>query len=334
MKTTKLQPLSRLLGLIAGLALIASLFLPIWRIDLIAPQYPEGIFMQIYANKLGGDVEIINGLNHYIGMATIHEEDFVEFKVLPYIIGFFVFMGIMVWLINRRWFLYLTFGLFMVFAVAAMYDFWKWEYDYGHNLDPTAPIQIPGMAYQPPLIGSKVLANFIAWSFPDTGGFFFIGAGVLLLAAVILEWRAIKKSKKAIAAASFALMISMSLVSCNPGPRPIEFGQVDCASCKMKLMDNKYGVEFLTDKGKVFIFDDLVCAENFAMSNDTKGGSFYVVDFANPGKLIKSEAAFYAEGGSFSSPMGSNTAAFSNEDVAKKMAGESGATLKTWTPRK
>ena len=57
-----------------------------WRIELNAPQYPEGLIMLIYPNKLGGNVDIINGLNHYIGMKTLHTEDFIEFTLLPVII--------------------------------------------------------------------------------------------------------------------------------------------------------------------------------------------------------------------------------------------------------
>ena len=94
---------------------------------------------------------------------------------------------------GSRKFLYTLLGLFVVFGIVAMYDFWKWEFDYGHNLDPNAAIKVPGMAYQPPLIGFKQLLNFGAYSMPDLGGWLFIGAGALMLAAVFMEW---KRSKK------------------------------------------------------------------------------------------------------------------------------------------
>lgn len=332
MKDNKLIPASRILGLIAGLILIAAIFLPIWRIDLIAPQYPEGLYMQIFSNKLGGDVEIINGLNHYIGMQLIHEEDFVEFKVLPYLIGFFVLMGILVFIINRRWFLYLTFALFLIFSVLAMYDFWKWEYDYGHNLDPTAPINIPGMTYQPPLIGSKQLANFTAWSFPDVGGYFFIGAGLLLLIAVWLQWRADRRKTK-LAATTVAVSLFLIMASgCNTSPKPIAYGEVDCHTCKMKLVDNKFGVEYINENGKAYIFDDAVCAETFAGENDVAPGKFYVADFANPGSLVDAGSAFYIRGGKIQSPMGSGIAAFSTEADAERTAKETGAEITRWSP--
>jgi copper chaperone NosL len=74
-----------------------------------------------------------------------------------------------------------------------MYDFWRWEYNYGHNLNPDAAIIVPGMAYQPPLIGYKQLLNFGAYSMPDIGGWIFIGVGVLLFLCVIAAWKNSKK---------------------------------------------------------------------------------------------------------------------------------------------
>lgn len=194
-KSNKINGLTKVLLFMAAILLVISIFVPLWYIDLDAPQYPEGLRLLIYPNKLEGDVEIINGLNHYIGMKTLHTNDFVEFTVLPYIIGFFAALTLIVALVGNRKFLYFLLALFVVFGIVAMYDFWKWEYDYGHNLDPAAAIKVPGMAYQPPLIGFKQLLNFGAYSFPDIGGWCFIGAGALMLLAVILEWRRAKKLK-------------------------------------------------------------------------------------------------------------------------------------------
>ncbi|HMK05274.1 MAG TPA: hypothetical protein VK489_13820, partial [Ferruginibacter sp.] len=155
MKDQKLQTWIRVLLVICGLALIPVLFVPMWKIDLVAPQYPEGLMLLIYPDKLAGNVDIINGLNHYIGMKTLHTDDFMEFTILPYIIGFFAAAFVFVGLINRKKLLYILFILFVGFGILAMYDFWRWEYNYGHNLDPAAAIIVPGMAYQPPLIGFK-----------------------------------------------------------------------------------------------------------------------------------------------------------------------------------
>ena len=79
-----------------------------------------------------------------------------------------------------------------------MVDFWRWEYAYGHELNPDAPIQVPGMAYQPPLIGYKQLLNFGAFSIPDIGGFLFILVGLLLLIALLLPWHKKRKARTAL----------------------------------------------------------------------------------------------------------------------------------------
>ena len=92
MKKNSISTVSRIVVFLCGIALIAVLFVPMWRIELDAPQYPEGLRLLIYANKIAGDVDIVNGLNHYIGMNTLHTEDFLEFTILPGIILFFVAM--------------------------------------------------------------------------------------------------------------------------------------------------------------------------------------------------------------------------------------------------
>lgn len=191
--TKRISIKSKVSLIIAAILLAVSIFVPLWYIDLDAPQYPEGLRLLIYPNKLAGNVDIINGLNHYIGMETLHAENFIEFTVLPYIIGFFALLTLIIALAGRRKLIYLLLGLFIAFGIIAMVDFWKWEYNYGHNLNPDAAIKVPGMAYQPPLIGFKQLLNFGAYSFPDIGGWLFIGAGVLMVLVVIIEW---KKSKK------------------------------------------------------------------------------------------------------------------------------------------
>jgi copper chaperone NosL len=147
----------------------------------------------MYPNKLGGNVEVINGLNHYIGMKTLHANNFMEFTVLPYIISFFAAFCFLVAFLNKRKWLTALLISFVAFGVIAMVDFYRWNYNYGHDLDPNAAIQVPGMTYQPPLIGYKQLLNFGAYSIPDIGGWIFIGVGVLLLTAVILQFRNNKK---------------------------------------------------------------------------------------------------------------------------------------------
>lgn len=192
----KLSVTSRILVAFASGALIAAFFLPVWRIDLFAPQYPEGLMMNIWINGLSGDVEIINGLNHYIGMKHISVDMFPEFRFLPYVVGFFMLLGMLVAVTGNRKFLLFYLILTAIGGALAMYDFYQWGYDYGHNLDPSAAIQVPGLSYQPPLFGHKRLLNFDAYSFPDVGGWVVIGAAVLAFGVWFAEWYHQRKKNK------------------------------------------------------------------------------------------------------------------------------------------
>ncbi len=194
----KLSVPSRILVAFASGALIAVFFLPAWRIDLFAPQYPEGLTMYIWVNNITGDVDVINGLNHYIGMKHITVDMFPEFKFLPFVVAFFMLLGMLVAITGNRRFLLYYIILTVIGGALAMYDLYQWGYDYGHNLDPKAAIQVPGLSYQPPLFGHKRLLNFDAYSFPDVAGWIVVGAALLAFAVWLYEWYKQRKIKKQI----------------------------------------------------------------------------------------------------------------------------------------
>ncbi|MEX1240259.1 MAG: hypothetical protein WEB30_11095 [Cyclobacteriaceae bacterium] len=189
----KLQPISRIVVAISALLMVSAYFVPLWRILMWAPQYPEGLGMQIWINNITGDVRIISALNHYIGMRHIEVSMFPEFQYMIYIVAFVIAVGLLVSIINRRYALWFYAILIMASAIAALVDFYLWGYDYGHNLNPNAAIVVPGMAYQPPVIGTKQLLNFTAFSGPDIGGWIFMAAGILAIGSLVWE---IYKSRK------------------------------------------------------------------------------------------------------------------------------------------
>ena len=324
MKNNKISSISRILLFLCAVGLTVVLFVPMWRIDLDAPQYPEGLRMLIYANKLAGNVDIINGLNHYIGMKTLHVEDFPEFKILPGIILFFVAFFIAAALLGKRKWINLSFAMFVTFGIVAMIDFWKWEYEYGHNLNPDAAIIVPGMAYQPPLIGFKQLLNFGAYSMPDIGGWIFVAVGAILLGLVFFEW----KRKKSFTQNSTLLPLLVmafsitALSSCSTKPQPLRVGQDNCNFCKMTINNHRFGAEIITKKGKIFKFDDEHCIIGFLNSKkvaqqDISG--IYFIDFTIPDKLVNVNDAVFLQCPALKSPMGGNIAAFSNEDSLAKV---------------
>ena len=189
----KLKNTSRILLAVASLALISAYFIPLWQILMWAPQYPEGLEMKIWINTLTGDVRTISALNHYIGMKTIEVSMFPEFGYMIYIVAGIIAMGLITSLVGKRFMLISFFGVMIATALSALIDFYMWGYDYGHNLSPDAPIKIEGMSYQPPLIGTKILLNFTAFSGPDVGGWIFISVGILVFSILLYEWKANRK---------------------------------------------------------------------------------------------------------------------------------------------
>lgn len=167
--------------------MVSAYFVPLWQILMWAPQYPEGLGMKIWINNITGDVRIISALNHYIGMRHIDVSMFPEFEYMIYILGFVILFGLATALVNRRTMLVIYAILIVTCGIAALVDFYLWGYDYGHNLDPNAAIVVPGMVYQPPLIGTKQLLNFTAFSGPDIGGWIFIVSGLLGIGALVYE---------------------------------------------------------------------------------------------------------------------------------------------------
>ncbi len=326
----KLSKSSLFLLLVTTILLGISIFVPIWRIDLDAPQYPEGLRLLIYANKLGGNVDIINGLNHYIGMKTLHTEDFIEFKILPFLIGAFSVLSLLALLIGKKRFFYGIFVLFILFGIVAMVDFWRWEYNYGHNLDPNAAIIVPGMAYQPPLIGFKQLLNFGAFSVPAIGGWLFVASGVLMLFVFLAESKLFRKKNLGVIAATvpFFLMVS----SCaEVQPEKAKLNADNCDNCNMTISDAKFVSELITEKGRIYKFDDLSCMKTYCSENQGNDKArLYVADFDQPEHFLPVNEAVFVSGESIGSPMGGNVAAFSNRQSAENFAANRTVQILLW----
>ena len=327
---------SRILVAFASGALISVFFLPAWRIDLFAPQYPEGLTMYIWINKITGQVDIINGLNHYIGMKHISAEMFPEFKFWPYVVGFFMLLGMTVAITGNRKFLFAYLVLTAIGGVLVMYDFYKWGYNYGHNLDPNAPIQVPGLSYQPPLFGHKRLLNFDAYSFPDVAGWIVAAAGALAFIVWFAEWYHHRKLKlkpttmSKVAAAAFMLVF---FSSCSTEPEPFQYGKDVCYSCKMGMADPKFGGEVMTRKGKAYKFDDVICMMRFLRSGEVKDADIakkYVINFQKQNDFIDVTNAFLFVSPELKTPMGGDAAGFTSRDEAEKMKAAGNGNVTTW----
>lgn len=187
----KLTNVHRLLILGVGVVLISVFFVPIWYISLAAPQYPEGLGMQIWIHKVTGatpyDLQNINLLNHYIGMHEIVSDSISELLFMPYVLGYLIVGALFTAVFPRVYMVFLGIFNFVLLGLVGLIDFWRWEYNYGHNLNPEAPIIVPGMAYQPPLLGCKEMLNITACSFPSWGGSVLLISILILVLIVIRE---------------------------------------------------------------------------------------------------------------------------------------------------
>lgn len=183
--------------MITASVLIMGLFIfPLWNITLEAPQYPIPLGMDIYINDFADanphDIKNINLMNHYVGMKYI-PESIPEFKIFPVVIIAMSVFGILIGLKgNRKWFL--GWGIAMVvLSMAGIYDFYLWEHEYGHVLDPKAIMKFTNpdgsvMGFQPPLFGSKDILNFRAHSYPQLGAYF-LGLGMILSVVAAWVWK-------------------------------------------------------------------------------------------------------------------------------------------------
>lgn len=328
---------SRLLIAIASLGMTAVFFLPVWFIFLIAPQYPEGLEMNIWLTKITGQVDIINGLNHYIGMKKISADMFPEFGYMKYILAAFVIYGLIVALSGSRKLLLSLLGFTVLMAAAALYDFYKWGYDYGHNLDPHAAIKVPGLTYQPPVVGHKTLLNFDAYSYPDIGGWIVLVAGIIFFAVYFFDWYKNKKTAHSSSQKNAKIAVAASALfafsSCTSSPEPFAYGKDVCEDCKMTIMDPRFGGEIITTKGRIFKFDDAHCIANYINKGKISQGDIkqtLFIDYQNENNFIDANTAIFVTSPQLKSPMNSNSAAFATKEAADKKATETGGTISNW----
>jgi copper chaperone NosL len=315
-----MKKITRYIFLAINLLLGLVFFIPVWKIHLIAPQYPEGLEMKIWINRLSGDLATINNLNHYIGMKFITPDSIFELKLMPFILGFFIVFGLITIILNKKVLLGIWFGGLAFMGIDGMVDFYEWLYDYGHNLNPHAAIKIPGMSYQSPLIGTKQLLNFTASSWPELGGIILILAGITVFFLLVFEIMKTKVKTLNIKNPVLVSLLSLFLFSCSARAEAINFGTDACFSCKMNIVDQKYGGEIVTAKGKVFKFDSVGClVEYYRDKSDKQKDKVFVINMASPGNFIDAKNSLFLSSEKLASPMGPNLAGFENKAEIEKI---------------
>ena len=186
-----------------GLLVVAVLFLvpvyvmPLWKLTMFAPQYPDGLRLSIYSYKLvggngGQDIKEINVLNHYIGMRDLAAADFTEFKWIPFVVGALGLLFLRCAVLGNLSTVVDLLVLYLYFGLFSLWSFGYKLYRYGHDLAPTAAVKVP--PFMPPLFGHKKLANFEVYSYPGIGSYALTAAVLVIAGAAFLAWRESRKS--------------------------------------------------------------------------------------------------------------------------------------------
>ena len=175
----------------AAVLLIISIFTPYWQLTLHAPQYPKGLTVQAYVNRLEGDVQEIDGLNHYIGMRPLNEAAAFERSIaIIGIVGLALLILAAVY-VHNRWAALLALPALLL-PLIFLADLQYWLANFGQNLDPKAPLSSSIKPFVPPVLGEGKIAQFSTWAVPDVGLWLAIAASVLIASGLWFHRRAYK----------------------------------------------------------------------------------------------------------------------------------------------
>lgn len=129
----------------------------------------------------------------------------------------------------------------------------------------------------------------------------------------------------------YFLLLALTFSCAKKEAEPIKLNADGCEFCKMKIADGKFGAELITEKGRVYKFDDMHCMINYHKDNTaTKVKNFYIHDFNQENILIPAETAFYVKDGSINSPMHGNIIAVQTKEEAAQMAEKFNANPSSW----
>jgi len=354
---------SRLILGLGALLLIPAYWLPLWSIRIVAPQYNDGLGMFIGLRDIWGhgrhDIQNINILNHYIGMKPIDPAIVDVLTIMPWVVGFLIVTALVVAAIGKRWLVAGWLVAFALLGTAGLYEFYSWNVDYGTNLDPMAPIKIPGMVYTPPLLGTKQLLNMTTTSLPSWGtlmiGLAFL-SGVLALLNERFGWlgrarpasepgrEAARGSRPrgvtaSVATAALALVVvtagcTRSEVAADVGAaiEPFPAGE-QCDYCEGVIEEARFGGQLTTTDGERYRFMSVECLAGFVLErvDEARIASIEVVDYAHGERLIDARTANYVKMQFERSPNGLNLAAVETERVAGTLHYFHGGERMDWT---
>jgi hypothetical protein len=170
--------------IVSGVLLLVSLLLPYWQITLHAPQYPKGLYVQAYANKLTGDIFEVDGLNHYIGMMKLNDAAVIERAIAQGAIIAIAILAVVSFWLPGIWRTLARVPIIIFPAVFAA-DLFAWLYYAGHSLDPYAPLSSSIKPFTPHILGVGTIGQFSTEAVFLPGFILTVMAALLALAVTI-----------------------------------------------------------------------------------------------------------------------------------------------------
>jgi len=175
----------------AAILIVGSFFVPYWSLVLHAPQYPRGLVVHAYLSRLEGDMQEIDGLNHYIGMRPLNEAAQLEKSISIFAVVALALLVVGAVFIHSPWSALLTLPAILLPA-AFLGDLYYWLSNFGQNLDPKAALSSAIKPFTPAILGEGVIGQFRTVAFADIGLLMAVAASLLILIGLYLQRRAYK----------------------------------------------------------------------------------------------------------------------------------------------
>lgn len=175
----------------AAVLMVISILMPYWSLTLHAPQYPGGLYIEVYTSRMVGDVFEIDGLNHYIGMRPLEEAARFEREISVYAIVALALLVLAASFIYSKWAFLLALPA-LSFPVVFLGDLWYWLRLYGQNLDPQAPLSSSIKPFTPTVLGTGKIGQFSTTASVELGFYLALLAGVLIVVAFLQRRREVQ----------------------------------------------------------------------------------------------------------------------------------------------
>lgn len=145
--------------MLSALLLMVSMFLPYWSLTMTAPQYPKGLTVSVYVNRLDGDVREVDELNHYLGMTPLDQGGQLERSIS--IIALAVLGAVLIAsvFVHSKWAALLVLPV-IIFPLIFLADLWWILYQFGHSIDPQSALGGAIKPFTPPVFGTGMIGQF------------------------------------------------------------------------------------------------------------------------------------------------------------------------------